>query len=106
VKHLALRYAADGHRVHPLEVGGKRPRLKGWPQVATSDPERVERWWLRWPDANIGIVIPRGQVQVDVDTTAAHREFRRRVAVPETLVVRTPAVAGIIYFVASFQAEF
>jgi Bifunctional DNA primase/polymerase, N-terminal len=90
MRAVALRYAADGHRVHPLEAGGKRPRLRSWQRVATSDPEQVDTWWLRWPDANVGIVIPRGQVQLDVDTAEAHKTLRGRVELPETYVVGTP----------------
>jgi hypothetical protein len=35
--------------------------------AATSDPGRVERWWARWPQANIGARIPRSLLVVDVD---------------------------------------
>jgi Bifunctional DNA primase/polymerase, N-terminal len=51
----ALEHAELGQRVHPLHDGDKRPRLKGWPGAATSDLDQVDRWWTRWPNANIGI---------------------------------------------------
>jgi hypothetical protein len=34
---------------------GKHPRVTGWPNQATTDPETIRQWWTRWPGANIGI---------------------------------------------------
>jgi hypothetical protein len=85
----ALAYAVAGYEVFPLR--GKFP-LGNCPQceprspryrphrahqcehelchglyAATSDPGRVERWWARWPQANIGARVPRSLLVVDVD---------------------------------------
>jgi hypothetical protein len=35
---------------------GKHPRVTGWQQVATTDPDVVTRLWRRFPGANIGLV--------------------------------------------------
>lgn len=34
---------------------GKRPLIKGWQNLATTDPSTIEEWWGRWPEANIGV---------------------------------------------------
>jgi Bifunctional DNA primase/polymerase, N-terminal len=85
----ALAYAAAGYAVFPLR--GKLPHgncpaceprspryqphqapecaheLCHGLYAATSDPERVERWWTRWPQANIGARVPASLLVVDVD---------------------------------------
>lgn len=61
----ALALASRGFRVHPLE--GKRPILKGWPQQATTDADRVREWWSEHPEANVGIATGGGFVAIDVD---------------------------------------
>jgi hypothetical protein len=65
----ALEYAARGWRIHPLETGGKKPRLKGWPKKATTDPDTIKKWWSDWPDANIGLACGKesGVFVLDVD---------------------------------------
>jgi hypothetical protein len=85
----ALAYAAAGYQVFPLR--GKVP-LGNCPAcelrssryqphqaaecghelchglyAATCDPQRVGRWWARWPRANIGARVPAGLLVVDVD---------------------------------------
>jgi Bifunctional DNA primase/polymerase, N-terminal len=85
----ALAYAAAGYEVFPLR--GKLPRancpaceprspryqphqaadctheLCHGLYAATSDPERIGRWWVRWPSANIGARVPRVLFVLDVD---------------------------------------
>jgi hypothetical protein len=67
----ALDAAARGWRVFPLAPGRKVPRrqLEAWETKATTDPDRIERWWARNPHDNIGIACgPSGLVVVDLDT--------------------------------------
>jgi hypothetical protein len=65
----ALAYARRGIPVFPCEPGGKRPLTYNGFWDASADPRRVEPWWRRWPDANVGV--PTGQVSgllvLDVD---------------------------------------
>jgi hypothetical protein len=85
----ALAYAAAGYEVFPLrgklpwgncyECEPRSPRYRPHHAqecghelchglyAATSDPGRVERWWARWPKANIGARIPRSLLVLDVD---------------------------------------
>jgi len=72
----ALRYAAAGWPVFPLRpavVGdkdsGKRPLTPNGLRDATTNVNVIERWWDRWPDANIGVPTGSaiGAFVVDVD---------------------------------------
>jgi hypothetical protein len=85
----ALAYAAAGYEVFPLrgklpwgncpfceprspryqphQAAGCAHELCHGLYAATTDPERVARWWARWPQANIGARIPRPLLVLDVD---------------------------------------
>lgn len=52
---------------------GKHPRVTAWQKEATNDFEKViNRWWKKWPNANIGI--PTGRLNdmfvIDIDKPA------------------------------------
>ena len=101
----ALRYAAHGWPVvachHPLTDGrcscrnpacddiGKHPRydkddLPNGLHSVTTDPTLIERWWQRWPQANIAIATgERSQLLVlDSDQAGLYQ-------LPTTATVRT-----------------
>lgn len=65
----ARAYAAAGVPLFPCVPGGKRPLTEHGFHDASTDPGRVDRWWARWPAANVAI--PTGAVSgvevVDVD---------------------------------------
>jgi hypothetical protein len=89
LRDAALAYAAAGYQVFPLH--GKLPHancpsceprsphyrphhaadcaheLCHGLYAATIDPQRVVRWWARWPLANIGARVPRTLLVLDVD---------------------------------------
>lgn len=65
----AATYAAVGIPVFPCAPGEKRPLTAHGFQEATTDPARVDAWWVQHPDANIGI--PTGSV-VDVLDVDVH----------------------------------
>lgn len=64
----ALKYAALGYFVFPLQAGTKSKQVPGaWPE-SSRDAERIRGWWRTDPDANIGIACkPSGIVVVDPD---------------------------------------
>jgi hypothetical protein len=51
----ALGYARRGLRVFPCKERGKEPMFKGWPELATTDPQRISNWWSSGA-FNIGVV--------------------------------------------------
>jgi putative DNA primase/helicase len=83
LKRAALWYAARGWPVIPLHSvrdgrcscgracssPGKHPRTLHGAKDASTDEAQIERWWTRWPDANIGICtgVGSGIVALDVD---------------------------------------
>lgn len=102
----ALRYGALGWPVvalhHPDDAGrcscrrpdcahsGKHPRfhrddLPHGLHSASTDPARIQRWWVRWPQANVGIVTGAcsGLLVVDLDAGARPDDL------PTTRLVRT-----------------
>ena len=79
--HAALLYASMGWPVLPLHAPtrtgcscrrsscssvGKHPRLRNGVYDATTDLDRIEQLWMRWPDANVGIATG-AIVVIDVD---------------------------------------
>ena len=94
IRQYALAYARIGLAVFPVSSHGrtsedyKRPMVKNGFHDATTDPDTINKWWERWPDANIGIVTgkPSGGVFVidldvkeeeGVDGREAIREWER-----------------------------
>ena len=64
--------AGRGWRVFPLVPGRKQPRKAAtdWETVATSDAERIARWWAVHPADNVAVATgPSGLVVVDLDVS-------------------------------------
>lgn len=111
-REAALSYASDGLRVGPLHKPhaggcscgdpecksvGKHPLAAAIPHGKddfTTDTKQIDRWFTRYPMANIGISPAEGMVVVDVDIrNDGHRTLLNLVKVnaplPETLVAQT-----------------
>jgi hypothetical protein len=52
----ALQLAQKGLAVFPCQPRGKQPACDTGLHAATTDTERINRWWHAFPDLNIGIV--------------------------------------------------
>ena len=80
----ALRYAEMGMYVFPChraataglcscgkpecDSPGKHPRTEHGYKNATRDRAQIEGWWLRWPDANVGVATGASDlVVIDID---------------------------------------
>lgn len=129
----ALDYARRGWPVLPIRPGTKAPALgaahaEGDPRRgvchgecgreghgvhdATSDPATIERWWRRWPDANIGIATgaPGPDVlDVDVKDGRPGLESFERLRQAGLLrgahrLVRTPSGGLHVYFAGTGRA--
>lgn len=97
----ALDMARKGFPVFPIIANGKTPAVKGWQDLATTNPERIAEMWADNPEYNIGI-LTRDLVVVDVDprnggldTLAA---LQLNDAMPQTLVVRTQGGGHHLYY--------
>ncbi len=82
----ALDALARGLRVFPQD--GKRPKIRDWPNNATDKASVVERWWTRWPDADIGIALSPDLYVFDTDSPEA-LDALRDLGLPRTLMVET-----------------
>ena len=51
----ALQLAQKGLAVFPCQPRGKEPACDTGLRAATTDVERINRWWQAFPDLNIGI---------------------------------------------------
>ena len=69
-KAWALYYASIGLAVFPLQPRGKVPFLDGGFKIASKDPDQIETWWTRYPNANIGVATGAasgGLIVIDAD---------------------------------------
>lgn len=89
----ARYYAALELRVFPIKPGQKSPPLVSkWPKAATADPGTLSSWWQRWPEANLGVVMGAGLVDIETDVkpeangeqSLADWATRARVTIPLT----------------------
>src|SRR5919205_2604957 len=72
----SLAYAGRGVPVFPCEPGARRPLTRNGHWHATTDRRAIERWWERWPSANLGVPTGKksGIVVLDVDVGAGGPE--------------------------------
>ncbi len=95
----ALAYLALGFSVIPLEPGDKKP-LFAWAkyQKTKATEDEVRGWFLRNPEANIGIVTGQasGVVVVDVDDDEAPKQLK--LPFPDTIKVKTGRKGGMHYY--------
>ncbi|HEY1168373.1 MAG TPA: bifunctional DNA primase/polymerase [Candidatus Limnocylindrales bacterium] len=63
----ALRYAAAGWRVYPIEPATKKAYFTGWQTSATSDPDLIARQWRREPYPNIGVLCGETLAVFDIE---------------------------------------
>jgi hypothetical protein len=63
----ALTYASWGWPVLPCRPGRKEPATKHGLRDATTDPDRIRKWWRTWPDANVGIATGHAFDAIDID---------------------------------------
>jgi hypothetical protein len=86
----ARDYAAAGWAVFPLQPRGKKPLTDHGFHDASTEAAEVRGWWHRWPDANIGLAIPRGLVVLDLDSPDALNRIKAEdLSLPSTAAART-----------------
>ena len=84
----ALDLAGRGWLVFPCR--GKTPLTENGFRDATDDPQSVREFWQRWPEANIGLALPKGVMVLDVDSEDALAELdHEHLDLPATLTVKT-----------------
>ncbi len=119
----ALRYAGRGwpvfpaHSVRdgrctcsrddcPIQRRGKHPRTMNGVKDASTDPAQIDRWWTKWPDANVAVATgsASGLFVLDVDPrNGGQRSLKQLVDgrdLPQTPTVRTGG-GGLQFYFAS-----
>ncbi len=72
----ALHLAVDLEQpVIPLVPRAKNPLVRRGLRSASTNEATVRRWWQLWPDANIGLVMGRGLVALDIDGPTGKRSL-------------------------------
>jgi len=75
----AFRITEAGFKIFPVRSKfSKKPYICGFTQgAASSDRSKVEEWWGRWPDANIGMLCSEdnGICVVDIDPKNGGNEW-------------------------------
>lgn len=98
----ALSYANQGYAVFPLQPNGKQPLTEHGFHDASRDPNVIQAWWAKWPEANVGIATGRvsGIVVLDVDRKHGVDGVisATELNLPPTLVIRTPSGGYHLFF--------
>jgi hypothetical protein len=101
----AMAYAEMGLAVLPLKPGGKTPNCRNGLLDATTDLDRVERWWTSNPSDNIGMRTGLAVDALDVDVkdgapgwTSARQLNDRRLLAGGFAQASTPSGGGHLLF--------
>lgn len=100
----ALEYARKGWAIFPVIPGDKKPLVKDWQSVATTDEETIRAWWEKTPDANIGFPCGKanGIAVIDVDVSEKGNGYRELEALDieewETYYQQTPRGGRHFFF--------
>jgi hypothetical protein len=70
-----LRYAGWGWPVFPLKPRAKQPATRNGFKDATTDPDRIRRWWERHPSSNIGLPTGHAFDVIDIDVPHGPTSF-------------------------------
>lgn len=108
----ALRYAAWGWKVFPLQGKLPYPKTHGH-RDATTDRDQIRRWWKKWPKANVGIACDdeNGPIVLDVDEPNTAKgelngdDLIDELALPETREAVSRPGRRHLYFNAPLDAQ-
>ncbi len=95
----AIAFASQGRPVVPIRAGTKVPLTQAGVYDASCDIKRVERWWQRWPDAELALACgaAAGFDALDVDKQHGGLEeleqlcLKNATELPETVRQQTPS---------------
>ena len=107
----ALMYAKRGWPVFPCAPGKKTPLTDNGFLDATTDAGQIGLWWVRWPNANVGIATGHpGPDVIDFDVKhdapgeeSYHKLVSARMLLDSFLLVFTPSGGGHVYFAGTEQ---
>ena len=94
---IAARNANRVFSVHPLHPRDKRPLLKDWPALATSDKAQIETWAKQFPDANCGVVVDSTRCVLESDALDTFQQLLG-MPLPRTFTVQARENRPHLYF--------
>jgi len=101
----ALQYASIGWKVFPCKQKGKEPLTKHGCRDATVDAKQIEKWWKKWPHANIGVACGPNSgagglyvADIDVKDNASGFDSIKDLDIPGTLRQETPSGGAHLFF--------
>lgn len=86
-------------------AAGKHPVFSKWREIATTDVDKLQAWWRRWPRANIGLLMGgvASLVCVDIDGDEGRESLKRLEAenskLPKTRSQSTGRAGGGEHFI-------
>lgn len=95
LKKAALSYARKGWAVFPAKFD-KTPYTNNGVMDATTNLDQIEKWWDRWPKANIALDVGRaGMMVLDLDPGHSWDELEENVGeLPDTALWATTPRGG------------
>jgi len=88
----ALKYAEKGWAIFPCRAD-KTPYTKSGVLESSSNPDTIEGWWSKWPNANIALDVgSAGMMVIDLDPGHSISELESNIGkLPDTnLIQKTP----------------
>jgi hypothetical protein len=109
LKEYALAYLNDlKWSVIPLKPKDKTPLIK-WTtyQTRLPTPDEVEKWWDKWPDANIGICCGKvsGIVAIDIDAQEAQEFYRAEYGEIHNTIRQTTGKPGGLHLIFAYPGD-
>ena len=101
-----LSLAAKGFSVFPVEKNKKTPLINGWQKNATTDAEKIKKWWGLRQEENVAIHTASANgkhlLVIDVDTKndgdKAWEELCNQHELPDTRIHSTPSGGQHVFF--------
>ncbi len=81
----------------PVKSRGKEPLLNRWPEMASSDPQKIEAWQAQFPGCNFGVAASDDICILESDDVNTLRDKLSR-QLPQTYTVQARANRPHIYF--------
>lgn len=89
----ARELAEHDLRIFPLKPKTKNNPLIKWGKGASTSPKIIDKWWERWPDANVAVATGNGLMVLDLDGLDA-QAYAEEKGTPDTPVSRTGRTGG------------
>lgn len=109
LKECALAYVRDlKWSIFPCAPRTKKPLIKWGPyQNRLPTLDEIEKWWTKWPQANIGVVCGKisGIICVDIDSPEAQESYRAEYGEIHNTIRQTTGKPGGLHLVFNYPLD-